>query len=90
MKWKVKFSSQAEKYYYKLPAKIREHIKNELTNLSDLPFQLSHPEVKSLIGKLKGFYRLRVGKYRIIFGVLIDEKIIAVVNVYPRGDVYKK
>ncbi len=37
------------------------------------------------IKKLKGFYRLRVEDYRVIFSILTDEKIIAVVNIVPRG-----
>ena len=43
-----------------------------------------------MTGELQGFCRLRIGEYRIIFRVLEEERIIAVVNFHPRGDVYKK
>jgi len=33
---------------------------------------------------------LKIGKFRIIFYLIEEEKIIAVVNIYPRGDIYKK
>ncbi|MFH0797531.1 MAG: type II toxin-antitoxin system RelE/ParE family toxin [Candidatus Omnitrophota bacterium] len=89
MKWEVQLSSKAEKYYHRLPEKIRKKVLTELFKLSILDIVLSHPDVKPLIGKLKGFYRLRVGKYRVIFGLLKNEGIIAVVNIHPRGDVYK-
>ena len=45
--------------------------------------------MKPLTGQLKGFYRLRVGDFRVIFSILVDKKIIAVVNIVPRGDAYK-
>ena len=89
MKWKIKFSSQAEKYYLKLPKNIRRRVKEKTENLRNVEHPLFHPEVKPLIGKLEGFYRLKMGKFRIIFGILEKEKIIAVLNIYPRGKVYK-
>ncbi len=89
MKWKIKFSSQAEKYYLKLPKNVRRRVKEKTKNLRNTEHPLLHPEVKALIGKLEGFYRLKVGKFRIIFGILEKEKIIAVVNIYPRGKAYK-
>ncbi len=36
----------------------------------------------------KDTYRLRVGKYRILFVVV--KKVILIVKIGPRGDVYKK
>ena len=89
MKWEVQLSSKAEKYYHRLPDKTRKEVRDELLKLSTLDVVLSRPDVKPLLGKLKGFYRLRVGKYRVIFGLLKKEGIIAVVNIHPRGDVYK-
>jgi len=49
---------------------------------------LENPQVKALTGELKGFYRLRIGNYRIIFSLLPKEKIIALVNIFPRGNAY--
>jgi len=54
----------------------------------DTPF--SHKNVCRLVGELKDYYRLRIGAYRIILSLLEDEKIIAVVNIFPRGDAYKR
>ncbi|MFA5393455.1 MAG: type II toxin-antitoxin system RelE/ParE family toxin [Candidatus Ratteibacteria bacterium] len=88
MNWDIQLSSKAVKYYKRLPGKIQKEVRSELFKLKTLDAVLSHPEVKPLLGKLKGFYRLRVGKYRVIFGLLKQEGIIAVVNIRPRGDVY--
>lgn len=88
MSWTIRVSSNAEKYYRKLDRKLRKRIKNALVTLSQYEKPLEHPQVKPLTGNLKGFYRLRIGNYRIIFGLLEESKIIAVVNIFPRGDAY--
>ncbi len=38
---------------------------------------------------LKGFYRLRVGDYRIIFEILVTRKVVAVHSIVPRGKAYR-
>ncbi len=57
--------------------------------LSILNAPADHQNAKPLTGDLRGFYRLRVGDYRVIFSIIQVGKIIAVVNIAPRGDVYK-
>jgi mRNA interferase RelE/StbE len=89
MNWTIKFSSHAEKYYKKLDKELRGRIKKELTEMGDLIDPLTHPAVKPLIGEMRGFYRIRIGSYRAIFSIIHEIKTIAVVNIAPRGDVYK-
>lgn len=50
----------------------------------------SHPEVfgHSLGGQLKGFYKLRVGPYRIIF--LIEGNFVRIFKIGHRSTVYKE
>jgi len=89
LNWTIKVSSTAEKYFNKLSRNTKTRIKKELSSLSILESPLDHQNVKPLIGDLRGFYRLKVGDYRVIFGMLQEDKIIAVVNISPRGDVCK-
>ena len=44
-------------------------------------------DVKPLRGKLNDFYRLRIGKYRIIFA--INKEDYTIIDIDTRGDVYK-
>ena len=89
MTWKIKLSSRAEKYYNKLDMDIKGRVKKELMHLNDFHSPIEHQQVRRLTGELNGFYRLKVGSYRIIFAVLKENNTIAVVNIAPRGDVYK-
>ena len=49
--------------------------------------KLPRGDIKRLKGKSNKFYRLRMGKYRVIFS--IDEKDYVIIDVDTRGDVYK-
>ncbi|MCG2721312.1 MAG: type II toxin-antitoxin system RelE/ParE family toxin [Thermodesulfovibrionales bacterium] len=89
MAWQIRLSSTAAKYYNRLNPQTRLRVKKELEALSDLENPLEHQSVKRLTGDLRGFCRLRVGKYRIVFAILEDDRTIAVVNIAPRGNVYK-
>ncbi|MGH8959169.1 MAG: type II toxin-antitoxin system RelE family toxin [Acidimicrobiia bacterium] len=63
-----------------------ERIKTALRSLAEEP----HPVGAS---KLTGFdppaWRLRIGDYRIVYEILEDELVVVVVNVAPRGEVYR-
>jgi mRNA-degrading endonuclease RelE of RelBE toxin-antitoxin system len=37
---------------------------------------------------VKGRYRYRVGKLRIIYGIDLDERIVKVFAILPRGESY--
>lgn len=89
MNWTIKFSSIAEKKYKKLDKKTKERIKRALEDLAASENPKFHKHVKPLVGQLKSFYRLRVGDFRVIFYMIVEDKIIAVVNIVPRGDAYK-
>jgi len=45
---------------------------------------------EALIGDLVGFYKLRVGDYRVIYAVLRDEQTIVIYSVGHRRDIYHK
>ena len=88
MNWTVKVSSKAEGYYKKLNRKTRDRIREKLMELSESKNPLEHKDVKALTGDLKGFHRLRVGDYRVVFSMLKESKTIAIGNLAPRGNVY--
>lgn len=50
---------------------------------------LSGAQIKKLSRRLKGLYRYRLGKLRIIYQVLESDLKVLVAEIGPRGDVYK-
>jgi mRNA interferase RelE/StbE len=88
MNWKIEVKPTAEKYYVKLDKKTRTRMKEALRELENCDDPLSHPNVRALTGKLQGDFRLRVGKWRILFTPNIKKRILYVFAVVPRGDAY--
>lgn len=68
-----------------ITASMRRRIQRAIeTRLTDAPDRYGEP----LAGTLKGFRKLRVGDYRVVFAVVTDEvRIMAIVH---RRDVYQR
>lgn len=47
-------------------------------------------DVKPMAGEWKGYYRVRLGRWRVIFWVDDSLRTIYVDHVGARGDIYKK
>ena len=77
---KILFSKKAEKYLTSLPPRIA-------LNILDRIQKIPNGDIKPLSGR-KGEYRLRVGKYRILF--LVESENLSVVKIDTRGDIYKQ
>ena len=89
MIWTVKISDVVYRYYQRLDRPTRERVRKALEELAQSEEPTVHRNVAPLVGALKGFYRLRVGKYRLIFAVIRESRTIAVVNLVPRGSAYR-
>ena len=79
---KVVLSPAAAKYLKQLHEPIKGRIKAALKKLGQEPPQ---GDIKALAGQ--DGYRLRVGGYRVLFG--IDANTIVVTDIDLRGQVYK-
>ncbi len=88
MNWKIEVKPTAEKYYLKLDKKTRTRMKEALRELENTDDPLLHPNVRALTGKLRGDFRLRVGKWRVLFTPHIEKKILYVFAIVPRRDAY--
>ena len=79
----IEFSKQAARQYSKLPKEYRRLIDVALFRLS----QGLELDLKPVQGR-DDIYRIRVGKYRILFAKLAETALVF--RIYPRGDVYKR
>ena len=83
--YRLKYRRQARNYLARLPLQTKTAIVNKLHELARNP---DNPDldIDTLKGR-KGF-RLRVGQYRVIYTRQEDQRIIEVVKVRSRGDIY--
>jgi mRNA interferase RelE/StbE len=86
--WSVEFSKPALKTLERLEKNARVRILDYLEDLAETENPLRHKDVRSLEGKLKKFYRLRIGEYRVIFELDPENARIGVLAIVPRGRAY--
>ena len=82
MQYRIEIDKRAVKFIAKQPKPQRERLFRAIYRL---PFM---GDIKAMQG-YAGFYRLRVGDYRVIYTVNGDVLLVRVIEVGNRGDVYK-
>lgn len=85
MTYAIQIEKAAAKFIQKLPAPDKERVLKAIYKLPD------EGDIKQLKGqKSSGFFRLRVGNYRIIYTVDHGQLIVCVVDAGNRGQIYNK
>ena len=84
MAYVVRFRPAAERMYDKLPENVRENLKPEIDALEQNPRPYG---CKKLVG-MEDLYRIRVGKYRIIYMIDEKENNIVFLDVGLRKSIY--
>lgn len=84
----IRYSKAAAKAINGMDKATKERIRVGILGLTQKPPQ---GDIKPLHGYRDGRCRLRVGGYRIIykFGVDGQVEILYIINIGPRGDIYK-
>lgn len=63
-------------------------LRDRISQLEAFENPLRHKDVRGLEGKLQGYYRLRVGGYRLIFELDHMNRKININAIAPRGSAY--
>lgn len=88
MSWKIEIKPTAEKSYLRIDKKTRQRVKNALRELEFSGDPFLHPNVRGLTGKLYGDYRMRVGRWGILFTPDKASMTLHVYAILPRKDSY--
>ncbi|MDN5358455.1 MAG: mRNA interferase RelE/StbE [Candidatus Diapherotrites archaeon] len=91
MSWRVLFHRKAKAVVTKLQERDKHRILDGIKVLVE-SIQRGTPtdlDIKKLKGKWAGFYRLRVGKWRVIFRVDWENRVLLVYNIAKRENVYE-
>ncbi|MBD2434984.1 MULTISPECIES: type II toxin-antitoxin system RelE family toxin [Fischerella] len=90
----IKFRKRAIKFLNKANPEDVENIREQINQIAVAVEQLgiipfTELDIKKMKGDWEGFYRLRVGKNRIIFTIDMDSQDIEIYAIGARGDIYK-
>jgi mRNA interferase RelE/StbE len=77
----------AQKVYIDADKALAKKIARCLQQLTQTP--RSHPNIKALKGDFAGYYRYRIGDYRVIYSVDDQLSRVFVVAIAHRGQVYE-
>jgi mRNA interferase RelE/StbE len=83
----IRIAKQALKVLVKMPRETASRLRSELDAIAANP-SLYHGDWKPLQGSA-GFWRLRVGSWRVICELRDGELVLLVVKIAPRGGAYK-
>lgn len=86
--YKIHWAKQAANYLERLDKTTKTRIISHVESLASDQTDQSL-DIKPLTGR-PGLFRLRVGKYRVIFSIEEEIRIILVSTIMPRGEVYKR
>lgn len=84
--FEVQLHIKARKSYERLPKQAVLLVDRGFALLESDPF--SGPQIKRLHGPLAGLYRLRAGRYRIVYQIINDHQIVVVLVIGSRESVY--
>lgn len=88
MPYRIRLHKRVSKALPNLPERVRGAVKQRIDLLTENPYR--HPRLD--IKKMQGFdtvYRLRIGRYRLIYEIIEDELVVLIIEFGPRGDVYR-
>jgi len=86
---KVQYSKQFAKDARKLPPPIKRVVKELVMHLENAQTLFEIRDCKPLVGVING-YRIRRRNYRITLSLIVQNNIVLLLRVLPRGQVYKK
>jgi len=86
--YEISMTRKAQKFYDKASNELVVQLNDCIENLSQSPYKGS--DIKKLKGKYSGYWRYRIGSYRVIY--LIDEgnKNITIFLIAHRKEAYRE
>lgn len=88
MTFEIKIKEYSLKFITSLQKHDSERLKKAIFNLKTDPIPIRSLDIAKLKGE-KNKYRIRKGKFRIIYVVVWEQKLISIHRIDFRDDVYK-
>lgn len=88
MTFEINIKAKSLKFISSLQKNDRARLKEAMLVLKEDPVPIKSLDITKLRGE-KNKYRIRKGKFRIVYEVIWEQKVILIHRVDFRGDVYK-
>ena len=85
--YEVRLSEDAGKVFAKCNNALAKKLARCFRNLENSP--RSHPNIKPLKGNYSGYYRYRVGDYRVVYSIEDELVVVNVILIAHRSKVYE-
>jgi len=82
--YRIEFKQGALKALRVMPEIIYRNIQEAILSLGAEPFPHGYEKMRGA-----GYYRIRVGRYRVLYHVSTKVRVIIIIRVLHRKDVYK-
>ena len=89
MSWKIETSKDAEKFLEKNKLTIEEIKELVIKTIRYFQGEDINIDIKKLKGKWQGFYRVRIGRIRIIAEFDFESSVVFIEKIDWRGNAYK-
>lgn len=86
MGFEIYLSSKTDKFLRNIDKKTYESLVKKIKNLAEDPFP---SEAKKVVGRKEKVFRLRVGKYRILYVVYLELGTVVIADIDKRSRVYR-
>lgn len=88
MSYRVHVASSARRYIRRLERRASDRVVTRLRDLADNPYE---PRIsKPLHGRLSGLRSSDIDWLRILYDVDDSAQLVSVLDIGPRGDIYKR
>ena len=85
--YEVSMTRKAQKFYEKASDELAVQIDDCIDNLSQNPYKGA--DIKKLKGNYLGYWRYRIGNYRVIYLIEEEKKNIAIFLIAHRKEAYR-
>ena len=89
MSWRIETSKNAEKFLEKNELTIEEIKELVIKTIRYFQGEGINVDIRKLKGKWKGFYRVRIGRIRIIAEFDFENSVVFIEEIDWRGNAYK-
>ena len=87
MTYEVRFEKAADRDLDRLPTEVQARVVRHIEGLARDP---RPPGVEALAGRLRGLLKLRVSDYRVAYRVDDEARVVTVIEIGHRRDIYRR